>query len=673
VGGSIVRIVLVVVGLLAVGGAGAGSAAAACPNEAVRIGASAQLPDCRAYEQVSPVEKNGADVSLLNEAVAVGGGAISYPSNGGFAGAAGNATVNQYLGRRGPDGWTTEALMPPFLNPGGLSAPQYSGFAPDLSYQAVDVALVAPTPEYLYRHNPDGSFTLLNPGMPPSTAIGAAELFAGASDDFSRIFLQTPEVLTSDAPEEGNKKLYRWEGGELTLVSALPDGTGTSGTDRGIRPVSADGSRVYWRADAGSASGALYLSEGGVSRLVSKGQAGALASATFMAASRDGSIAYLTSEDKLTEGASPAGADLYRYDAGGDALVDLTPDPLGASVEGVVGTSEDGGTVYFVALGVLAAGATAGEPNLYVNDGSQTRFIATLANTATEAVSWNPQTVWQQSTSAQVSPDGRTAVFTSTAPLQPGYENDGHTEIYRYELGGTLSCVSCDPGGAPAGGDASLTQAIAPGAANIQTQFPVNNIGAGGAEVFFETPDALLPGDTNGLRDVYEWEAQGSRDCRTAGGCLYLISTGHSGDASTFEGAGRSGEDVFFLTRERLVGQDRDDYLDVYDARTGGGLAAQNPPPLPPACSGDDCRAPAPPPGAAPLIGSAGFVGPPNPAPKRKAHKRRCKRGGHGRRAGKQAKRVGKHARRAGKCRRRRGARHRATVSWISRVDEGRK
>jgi hypothetical protein len=448
VGGSIVRIVLVVVGLLAVGGAGAGSAAAACPNEGLRVGASARLPDCRAYEQVSPVEKNGADVSLLNEAVAVEGGAISYPSNGGFAGAAGNATVNQYLGRRAPDGWVTEALMPPFRNPGGLSAPQYSGFAPDLSYQVVDAALVAPTPEYLYRHNPDGSFTLLNSDMPPSAAIGAAELFAGASDDFSRIFLGTPEVLTPDAPEEGGRKLYRWEGGELTLVSVLPDGTGTGGTDRGIRPVSADGSRVYWRADPSSATGAIYLTEGGISRLVSKGQTGTAAPASFMAASRDGSLAYLTSEGRLTAGASPTGADLYRYDARGEALVDLTPDPAGASVEGVVGIGEDGRTVYFVARGALAAGATAGEPNLYVNDGSQTRFIATLADTPTEAVSWNAQTVWQQSTSAQVSPDGRTVVFTSTAPLRPGYENDGHTEIYRYQLGGTLSCVSCDPGGA---------------------------------------------------------------------------------------------------------------------------------------------------------------------------------------------------------------------------------
>ena len=62
------------------------------------------------------------------------------------------------------------------------------------------------------------------------------------------------------------------------------------------------------------------------------------------------------------------------------------------------------------------------------------------------------------------------------------------------------------------------------------------------------------------------------------GGCLYLISGGEEGSGpSCFGDASESGEDVFFFTAQRLVGQDHDQLVDVYDARVDGGLAAQDP------------------------------------------------------------------------------------------------
>jgi hypothetical protein len=165
------------------------------------------------------------------------------------------------------------------------------------------------------------------------------------------------------------------------------------------------------------------------------------------------------------------------------------------------------------------------------------------------------------------------------------------------------------------------------------------NLSADGKRVFFDTPEALVAADTDGdegcpypdfalglsCQDVYEWEAKGSGSCSWEaqnGGCIYLISSGRSSDASYFADASASGDDVFFYTRSQLVGRDEDGFRDVYDARVGGGLAAQNQPPPPPPCGGEEsCRAGE---GTAPPSGSpatAGFSGPPNPKPHRKKPK----------------------------------------------------
>ena len=58
------------------------------------------------------------------------------------------------------------------------------------------------------------------------------------------------------------------------------------------------------------------------------------------------------------------GNDLYRFETETGELSDLTkgaPGPNGAEVKGVLGISSDGSYVYFVANGVLAPGAAAGD------------------------------------------------------------------------------------------------------------------------------------------------------------------------------------------------------------------------------------------------------------------------------------------------------------------------
>jgi hypothetical protein len=170
------------------------------------------------------------------------------------------------------------------------------------------------------------------------------------------------------------------------------------------------------------------------------------------------------------------------------------------------------------------------------------------------------------------------------------------------------------------------------------------NLSANGKRAFFETPDALVPADTNGeggcaivggqaqnypaCRDVYEWEATGTGSCMSevqAGGCLYLISSGKDDEPSLFGDANLEGDDVFFFTAERLVGQDKDDLYDAYDARIGGGLASQNQIEAPP-CGGEGCKGSPTPALTTQVPGSASFTGPGDPPPKRPGLKKHHKK-----------------------------------------------
>jgi hypothetical protein len=136
-----------------------------------------------------------------------------------------------------------------------------------------------------------------------------------------------------------------------------------------------------------------------------------------------------------------------------------------------------------------------------------------------------------------------------------------------------------------------------------------------GRRLIFNSFDALLPRDTNGKADVYEWEAaSGQAQCDekgaelyvpASGGCLSLISTGQSPQDSELLDTSASGDDVFFTTNASLLPQDPG-LFDVYDARAGGGLPIPPEPPGP--CQGEACQF-APPPPSDPTPASASFKG----------------------------------------------------------------
>ncbi len=168
-------------------------------------------------------------------------------------------------------------------------------------------------------------------------------------------------------------------------------------------------------------------------------------------------------------------------------------------------------------------------------------------------------------------------------------------EMYSYDAQSEeLTCVSCNPSGAPPAGDVT---------ASASGLFMSDD-----GRVFFNTPDALVPGDTNGLIDVYEFSdgrpqliSTGTSDQDTFGGYINVVVLGFvfAPEHVGLESVSAGGQDVYFSTFETLVPQDRNgDFVKMYDARTNGGIST-TPPTLPcPAadeCHGEGSSAPAPP------------------------------------------------------------------------------
>jgi hypothetical protein len=102
--------------------------------------------------------------------------------------------------------------------------------------------------------------------------------------------------------------------------------------------------------------------------------------------------------------------------------------------------------------------------------------------------------------------------------------------------------------------------------------------------LFFDSVDGLVPQDENGREDVYEYEPPAggegppSNTCAAgsstygarSAGCVSLISSGQGAGNSEFVDASTNGDDVFFVTADRLVAADTDSVSDMYDASVCG-------------------------------------------------------------------------------------------------------
>jgi hypothetical protein len=694
-----------------------------CPNQAFRTGPAANLPDCRGYELVSPVEKNGKDIraefgdvrTTFNQS-APDGDKLTYSSSGVFGDQLAGHSSSQYIATRGPAGWSTHGInaprgstlvdeIYPFVNFAGDLWSQFQMFSPDLSEAWVNDTNKEPlTPDAgqgwanLYRRDNLGDSyeavtkTTLSP--PNNPAEHTLEV-VGRSSDSSHVVFGAASRLTPDAAPDptyyGIWQTYDYSDGKLHLVSVLPDGTanptnsspGSIGHEQASSAgqfggavshvISDDGSRIFWTAaftETDSGIGAIYVRENpgepqsalngssectepakACTRLVVGGS-----ESRFQAASADGSKVLYTTGSEINV--------LSEFDVDTEVTT-----PVAGEVGGVVGAGDDLSYFYFVSKEALDAGATAGEWNLYVDHDGAVRFITTLDSVDLFGVIqpgiFNPGGIADAHAlyrASRVTPDGRHLAFMSNRSLT-GYDNTdalngkADMEVYLYDAGADeLTCASCNPSGArPVGeellppyytrrGPASETTVWA--AAWLQTwlhaTYHSRALSDDGNRLYFNSFDALVPQDTNGVQDVYQWEAEGSGSCQTVSGCVSLISTGESPDKSEFIDASADGSNVFIETSSGIDPRDPG-LIDIYDARVNGGFPG---PPSPTECFGDACQS-VPEAPRDPTPASAAFEGAGNPTPK-KTH-RRCR--ARSRHAGKGDKHRAKH-KKAKRCKR---------------------
>lgn len=650
-----------------------------CANAAIRQAQQASLlPECRAFEMVSPVDKQGGDIAAVprRTQAAIDGNSIKYTSKTAFGDAIGSeAPGAEYIADRSAEGWATHSINPAqgsvFL--GTFEPSSYQALSPDLTkgvfFGRTPVLAGHPNVERvsnLYLRNDlqtpgAGDYELLSdavsPLQPPKGLGTKPEiLFDAASADWSRIIFESDQDLTANTAgmSPSHPKVYEWHNGVVEFIGILPDSACGTPPCLAEESIGGNGAGIsnegYWTKDSISADGSRIVFEGGPLSSAYDTQSNSYPTlgdlymrtdktttiqvnaserterlpdghqARFVAATADDSKVFFETSEELTDGLPPLSdsedAYLYRYDLEAPVGKRLTLIAPEVDRGPAPAISEDGSFVYFLANRV---------PGQPVPEG-----YAKARNLF----------VWHDGTIHYVafrrgSTKGEGPRWGESGSIYPLIQDE-----FRMSADGRkIVFASTEPADARRAGvrndnghvlmfvydyDTGKLTCISCDPSGEQ---PTSNAQIEGRDQY---------GTVNGLQYLSNAMTRDGRyvffdtgdplvpqdvngrydvyEYDTVTGELYLLSDGRCGCDTTFVDATPDGSDVFFTTRQRLVAADRDTELDLYDVRVNGGIAVQNQAPAA-ACAGEECRGPA---GSAPVFSvpsSATFVGEGNPKP----------------------------------------------------------
>ena len=362
------------------------------------------LPDCRAYEQVTPTFQDGAnDVGIT--AISADGDALIGSSLAGFAGAESNTIGPTYRVQAHP--WGVEHDL---YSPSAAVYPTSEFLTMDANLDASAWVLRTGGQSIytrdIYRRDSEGHFTEIGPMVPPAAQTGppaeglqqflGAYRFAGASSDLSHVYFQIlhglensalwPGDTTRSFPIPRGESLYEYTGegnrqpslvgvnGEGHLISDCATFLGAIEGADVYNAVSNDGSRAYFTAEGHSSEACkpevdapevneVWARVNGIESVPISEPApvdceacrtAERAPAEFAGASESGRQVFFTSAQSLLPGAETE--NLYEYDFNaprGKRVSQISAGPTPAEVLGVSRVSEDGSHVYFVARGKL--------------------------------------------------------------------------------------------------------------------------------------------------------------------------------------------------------------------------------------------------------------------------------------------------------------------------------
>ena len=398
--------------------------------------------------------------------------------------------------------------------------------------------------------------------------------------DGSRVIFETDESITPDDVDGGTNSIYEWSAAQGTRLLTPT----TAGLPAFFTAASDDASRVLIQTPssmigAGDSDGGLtdaYLVVDGVPQMASPGTTAQSAFPNGLSA--DGTKVFFSTQENIADG--DGATDVFRWDG---ATVEELSDQGSGSATGAIykGNSRDGSKVWFESTEAMDGDSDTGVNDTFEGTVAATPSILSLTNSAAAVVfngaSANGTHVFMSTTAvlhgadadatvdvyesvnggapvlvspatptsavwAGSSADGASVFFSTPDAIDGVNDLDAQPDLYRRENQTTTSIVT-DNGTSGAVGHT------------------LGKVSPDGETVWFSSTDALIGADLDGGQsDVFVWTATGGID---------LVSFATDTAASTFAGATDDGQRVFFRTTESLDLADPGADADVYEVYNG--------------------------------------------------------------------------------------------------------